>query len=56
MGDDPSEGLVRALEAHLGEGVEITGLRPLTSGASRQSIRFEAAAPRTACFFLRAPA
>jgi aminoglycoside phosphotransferase (APT) family kinase protein len=45
MGDDPSEGLVRALEAHLGEGVEIRGLRPLTSGASRQSIRFEAARP-----------
>jgi aminoglycoside phosphotransferase (APT) family kinase protein len=43
MGDDPSEGLVRALEPHLGPGVEITGVRPLTSGASRQSIRFEAA-------------
>jgi len=43
MGDDPSEGLVRALERHLGEGVEITGLRPLTSGASRQSLRFKAA-------------
>jgi aminoglycoside phosphotransferase (APT) family kinase protein len=45
MGDDPSESLVQALRAHLGEGVEITGLRPLTSGASRQSIRFEAAVP-----------
>ncbi len=45
MGDDPSEGLARALEPHLGPGVEITGVRPLTSGASRQSIRFDAAAP-----------
>jgi aminoglycoside phosphotransferase (APT) family kinase protein len=45
MGDDPSEGLAGALEADLGPGVEITGLRPLTSGASRQSFRFEAAPP-----------
>jgi aminoglycoside phosphotransferase (APT) family kinase protein len=45
MGDDPSERLARALEPHLGQGVEITALRPLTSGASRQSIRFDAAAP-----------
>jgi aminoglycoside phosphotransferase (APT) family kinase protein len=45
MGDGPSESLVRALETHLGEGVEIGAVRPLTSGASRQSLRFEAAGP-----------
>jgi aminoglycoside phosphotransferase (APT) family kinase protein len=42
MGDDPSEGIARALDPHLGPGVEVTGLRLLTSGASRQSLRFDA--------------
>ena len=45
MGDDPSEGIARALKPHLGPGVEVTGLRLLTSGASRQSLRFDASGP-----------
>jgi aminoglycoside phosphotransferase (APT) family kinase protein len=45
MGDDPSGDMAKALEPRLGPGLEITGIRPLTSGASRQSMRFDAAAP-----------
>jgi aminoglycoside phosphotransferase (APT) family kinase protein len=43
MGDDPSDLVERALTPVLGAGVDVSGLRPLTSGASRQSFRFEAA-------------
>jgi aminoglycoside phosphotransferase (APT) family kinase protein len=45
MGDDPSGDIATALEPRLGPGLEIADIQPLTSGASRQSIRFDAAAP-----------
>lgn len=44
MGDDLAAAIVTALEPVLGSGVEVTGLTALTSGASRRSWHFEAAA------------
>ena len=43
MGDDLAAGIEAALEPTLGIGVKVTDLRPLTSGASRSSWRFDAA-------------
>ena len=42
MGDDPSEEIIATLESRLGQGVAVSDLRPLTSGASRQSWSFQA--------------
>lgn len=45
MGDDPSPDVKKALEPVLGADVVVSGLQALTSGASRQSWRFEAGSP-----------
>jgi len=45
MGDELAAEIGAALTPHLGTAVAVSGLRPLSSGASRQSWTFEATAP-----------
>jgi aminoglycoside phosphotransferase (APT) family kinase protein len=45
MADDLAGDIAAVLVPHLGAGTSVAGLRPLSSGASRQSWRFTATAP-----------